>query len=209
MNNTNPLQNNNGFDMNSTIPANQNFGFDPNNNQAFNSSQPNFYPTQPVNQPVYQQPVARPEKQDPSFKEWLLSLIVCGAGIGGIALGIASMVVASNTYGAIGAAGDYASKADIQAGPPPVIALIMAIIALCLGAGAVVLGILFGNKAASQGKPRGAGLTIGTACGIAAVIVCIFAMFITSCSTCSYCSIKDFVDKNSTPSVPSYYSYYN
>lgn len=207
INSTIPATPNTGFDINSTMPANQNTGFDPNFSGNFDRPAA-FYPTQPtVQTPAFvQAPVV---KQDNSLMEWLKPLIVCGAGISGIALGIASLAAAGNIYGTIGTAEKtIPSSTNITAGPSPVISLIMAILALILGAAAVVLGILFGNQAASQGKPRGTGLTIGTACGIAAVVVCLFALFFTGCATCSYCSIKDYVDdqfENALSTASRYY----
>lgn len=199
INSTIPATPNTGVDINSTMPANQNTGFDPNFSGNFDRPAA-FYPTQPtVQTPAFvQAPVVKQEK---SLMEWLISVLVCACGIGGIALGIASIAAADNLYGVIGTTDKYSqasttlSYLGIDSGPSPTVAVIMAVIALCLGIGAAVLGILFGSKACSKGKPRSTALTIGTACGIAAIIVCIFALFITGCTANSYCSVQNGLDK--------------
>lgn len=146
-------------------------------------------------QQYYGQSPATKQKKDSFLSKNLFSLLICAGGIASIIIGIAAIATCGTIYAEIGASQAVAPKATgvnrtIHGGLSPVVSLIFAILALLLGAGATVFGIIYGNKQASKGNSRGTSTVIGVAAGIAGVMLCIFAIATASCSTCSYCSEK-------------------
>lgn len=140
---------------------------------------------------------------------WWSGVITCACGFSGIALGLLSAILSYNTYGALNVVpSTYLSLADVDAGPSPVFSLIIGILALLLSGGAVLMGILFGNRLASQGKPRGTMLSLGLACGLAGCLLGILVMIASGCTTASYCSIKEKISNSLPPAsnLPSYVS---
>lgn len=149
---------------------------------------------QPMQQ-YYGQSPATKQKKDSFLSKNLFSLLICAGGIASIIIGIAAIATCGTIYAHVGSTDAVLSTANgsnttIHGGLSPVVSLIFAILALLLGAGATVFGIIYGNKQASKGNSRGTSTVIGVAAGIAGVILCVFAIATTSCSTCSYCSEK-------------------
>ena len=152
-------------------------------------------PQQPVQQAYAPQPYA-PQPFVPREKGFLgtnlMGIIVCALGIAGVAFGIASLAVCGNEFGArfAGSTDAAIAAASLVSGPAPAFGLVMCILAFLFSAGAAVLGLIFGNKLAEEGSPKGVALKVGTVFGFVGVLIFVFAIFVTSCSTCSYCSMK-------------------
>ena len=147
-------------------------------------------PPQPPIQPGAPMPPQMPKP--PVNNNETLGIISCASGIGSIGLGILSAIMSNNVYGALGAVpSTYLSQAKITAGPSPVCAMIISILALVLGIAAVGLGLVAGNANLRTGAPRGKWATLGMIFGCAGAVICLVAVIFTGCASCSYCSIKD------------------
>lgn len=155
--------------------------------------QPPRQPGAPIPPPVQSgAPIPPQPLKKPVDSNEILGIISCISGIASIGLGILSAVMSNNIYGIFGAMpSSTLVAANITAGPSPVFALIVSIVALLLGIAGAVLGLAAGNANLRTGAPRGKWATLGLIFGCAGALICIVAVFFTSCASCSFCSLKE------------------
>lgn len=158
-----------------------------NNPNSYGQMPPEMPQQQPMNQPP--QPPMPPKMPTPPFmNEDLLGIISCVSGVTSFGLGILSAILSNSVYGLTTV--NLSSGSKIVPGFSPVVGFIMNIVALLLGALAVLIALKLGENNLRQGKPRGTIATLGLVFGIAGALICVVALFFTSCSMCSNCSMK-------------------
>ena len=152
---------------------------------SMNNQNPYGQQPQQMQQPQMQMPKA---PKAPLFNNDLLGIISCAAGVASLGLGLLSAILCNSVYGMTTI--NLASGSKVVPGPSPIFGFIMNIVALLLGAVAVLLALKVGNDRIRSGAPRGTIATLGLVFGLAGACICIVALFFTSCSMCSNCSMK-------------------